>query len=235
MKLIGHSFIVALLFITAGCNFTVKDMQLVEISVLKDEEKNDQVAQALMFYSPQYFIHNIKSLNKNNYAGVQTGYVKPSNTNKSNFRVFYVMNNGALDQSEVDKLKIEFENYIPKLAKEHASKIDVFESESITKKTWIKDFFNSDGEDKYLEAFSQVMMKESEKVRALPQQISRQLGLVEQVKYIRGQYYKAFNGFHEQVVLNFEVAFDSSTKAFVSISLDDNNQIINIDLKQIMT
>jgi hypothetical protein len=83
-------------FVLAGCNFQAKDMQLIEIKAFPDKEKNDQVAQALMYYTPTYFMHHIRSLNEQNYTGVQTGYVKPSDSNISYFRVFYVISDSNL-------------------------------------------------------------------------------------------------------------------------------------------
>jgi hypothetical protein len=224
------------ILIIAGCNFQAKDVQLIEINTLKDKEKNDQVAQALMFYAPSYFIHHIPTLNEKNYAGVQPGYVRPSDTNVSNFRVFYVVNNNNLNSSDVPLLKSEFEKFIPIMAREHASKFEVIESESSIKGEWLKGFLNSNGEEGYFQKFSQkVLEKHGEQIRAVPAQLSETLGKIEEVKYLRAQYYKAFNDFPEQVVLNYEVSFKGHSKMFVTISIDEDNQIINLDFKQIMT
>lgn len=232
-RLIKSVLLLMSFILLSGCDFQAKDVQLIEVNVFSDKEKNDQVAQALMFYSPSYFIYNIPTLNEKNYAGVQVGYVRPKSTNFSSFRVLYLLNNSNLSSDDVASIKIDFERFIPVMAKEHASKYEVFESQSKIKAKWLEGFLNSSGESKYMYSFSKLMLEEfGQQLRAIPGQVNAKLG---EVKYLRAQYYKAFNDFQEQVVLGYEVTFRSGAKSFVQVSLDERNKIINLELKQMMT
>lgn len=239
MKFVRQLVTIVIVFLVTACDVNVKDVQLIEISALNDVEKNDEVAKSLMFYAPSYFIHNIKSLNKENYAGIQTGYVRPSNTNKSNFRVFYEMNKGVLEKGDVEKLKAEFESFIPILASDHASKIDVFESESKKKQDWFERLLVSNGQEQFKQFSPKLIEKEGlDVVEKLAVNIKEQLGTPEKISFIKGQYYKAYGSYQEQVILYYEVLFSKGIRAVVNIAIDEKDElkrVINIDLKQIMT
>ncbi|MGL6259323.1 hypothetical protein [Vibrio sp. WXL210] len=220
----------------SGCNFQAKDVQLIEINVSNDKEKNDQIAQALMFYSPLYFVSNIPTLTEKNYSGIQVGYVRAKDLSRSNFRVFYVLNNSELTSADIAAIKQEFEIFIPIMAEEHASKYEVFESQSKIKAQWLKVFLNNNGEAKYMNSLSRLVLNEfGQQLQAIPGQVSAQLGKVEQVEYLRPQYYRAFNGFQEQVVLVYEVTFRSGSKSLVQVALDGSNKVIHLEFNQIMT
>ncbi|MCW8108978.1 hypothetical protein OPS25_10780 [Alteromonas ponticola] len=224
-------FTLLLTFVITGCNFQAKDMQLIEIKALADKEENDQVAQALMYYSPAYFMHHIPSITKENGAAVQTGYVRPSDDNISYFRVFYVVSNSNLKSSVVDFLKKEFERHIPIMAKNHASVWDIQEKESVQKAQWIKDFFNSSDTSKFRADLSQQLPPDyKDHFLKTPQTTQEKLGLIENTTYLRYQYYKPFSEFKEQLVLNYKVTFDKGRSALVNVSLDKNQKISLIEI-----
>lgn len=223
-------FSLFLVFIS-GCNFQTKDLQLIEIKAFSDKEKNDQVAQALMYYTPTYFMHHIPSLNEKNYSGVQPGYVRPSNTNISNFRVFYVTSDSNLKSTAVNSLKREFEKHIPIMAKNHAEAWELQENESIKKGKWLKEFINSSNQDEYKDAFvADTPENYLTFFLSYPKKIQEQVGLANDIKYLRYQYYKPFGEFKEQLVLNYEANFDNGRKVFFNMSLNSRQEITILEV-----
>jgi hypothetical protein len=233
MTLVNKLVILLIISFAVGCSFQTKDMQLIEIKVLDNLEDNDLVAQELMFYSPEYFIHNIPSLNKQNYSGVQTGYVRSSDTGASNFRVFYVLNN--ISTSEVADIKEEFEKFIPALAEQHASKFNLFRKESESKSKWLQSFINEDNELNFKNFSPSVMSQFEAQLRSIPQQVRNSFGNITEVKYLRGQYYKPFNNLQEQVVLNYQVKMEGNHLALVTIAIDSQSDILSVGFRPIVT
>ena len=224
-------FVLFLILLTVGCNFQSKDMQLIEIKVLPDEKQNDQVAQALMYYSPAYLMHHIPSITKENGSAVQPGYVRPSDRNISYFRVFYVTSNSNLKSSAVESIKNEFERHIPIMAKDHASVWELQEKESDVKAQWLKDFLNSSETEKFRDDLSQQLPSDyQDYFLKTPQNTQEKLGLIENVTYLRYQYYKPFGEFKEQLVLNYKVIFDKGRSAAVNISLDKKQKVSLIEI-----
>ncbi len=230
-RLYKITFTLLLTILITGCNFQAKDMQLIEIKALPNKEENDQVAQALMYYSNAYFMHHIPSLTKENGAAIQTGYVRPTDDNISYFRVFYVVSNSNLKSSAVDSLKNEFERHIPIMAKNHASVWEIQETESVKKAQWIKDFFNSSNTSKFRVDLSQQLPADyKDHFLKTPQITQEKLGLIESTTYLRYQYYKPFGEFKEQLVLNYKVTFDKGRNALVNVSLDKKQKISLIEI-----
>ncbi|WP_440903723.1 hypothetical protein ACMZOO_12790 [Catenovulum sp. SX2] len=225
--------LILLLFtiLMAGCNFQAKDMQLIEIKALPDEEQNDQVAQALMYYSPAYFMHHIPSITKENGSGVQPGYVRPSDENISYFRVFYVISNSNLKSSAVDSIKKEFERHIPIMAKNHASVWELQEKESVQKAQWLKKFLNSGDTEVFRKDLSQQLpLDYKDYFLKTPKNTQEKLGFIENTTYLRYQYYKPFGEFKEQLVLNYKVTFDKGHTALVNVSLDKEQKVSLIEI-----
>ncbi|MFI2813276.1 hypothetical protein [Microbulbifer sp. YPW16] len=232
MAHLNKSLILLLLTIfMAGCNFQAKDMQLIEIKALPDDEQNDQVAQALMYYSPAYFMHHIPSITKENGSAVQPGYVRPSDENISYFRVFYVLSNSNLKLSAVNSIKKEFESHIPIMAKNHASVWELQEKESAKKAEWLKKFLNSSDTEVFREDLSQQLpIDYQDHFLKTPKNTQEKLGLIETTTYLRYQYYKPFGEFKEQLVLNYKVTFDKGRSALVNVSLDKEKKVSLIEI-----
>lgn len=224
-------FFLLLTIPAVGCNFQAKDMQLIEIKALPDEEKNDQVAQALMYYSSAYFMHHIPSITKENSSAIQPGYVRPSDDNKSYFRVFYVISNANLKSSDVESIKKEFERHIPQMAKNHASVWGLQEKMSVQKALWLKEFLNSTNTEKFREDISQQLPPDyQDYFLKTPLNTQEKLGLIESTTYLRYQYYKPFGEFKEQLVLNYKAIFDKGRSALVNISLDNKQKVVLIEI-----
>lgn len=224
-------FILFLIVLMVGCNFQSKDMQLIEIKALPNEEQNDQVAQALMYYSPAYFMHHIPSITKENGSAVQPGYVRPPDRNISHFRVFYVTSNSNLKSSAVESIKKEFEQHIPIMAEEHASVWELQEKESDLKAQWLKEFLNSSEAGRFRDDLSQLLPVDyQDYFLKTPQNTQEKFGLIESTTYLRYQYYIPFGEFKEQLVLNYKVTFDKGLSALVNVSLDKKQKVSLIEI-----
>ena len=218
-------------FSLIGCDVQTKDVQLIEVKVFSDDEKNDKVAQALMYYSPAYFQHNIPSITIENGSAIQPGYVRSLEKNKSYFRVFYVMSNDKLKLSTIKKIKKEFERHIPKMSQEHASAWELQGKESALKSQWLKEFLNSQNAERFRDDLSKLLPADyQDYFLNTPQKVQEKLGLVKNTIYLRYQYYKPFGEFKEQLILNYKVVFDSGLTAAVNISLDKNQSVSLIEV-----
>jgi hypothetical protein len=117
------------------------------------------------------------------------------------------------------------------MAKNHVEIWDVQERESVQKGQWLKEFLNSSDPVEHKSSF----VKDTPEnylafFLSYPKQTQEKFGLVNDVKYLRYQYYKPFSEFKEQLVLNYEVTFDKERKALINLSLNNLNEITIMEI-----
>jgi hypothetical protein len=202
-----------------GCNFVSKDVQLIELDMPISNELNDKIVKSLMHYSWSYYIHNLDSLTPSNVRAVQIGWTPGDSVGEAKFRVFYVLNSDVLSSAEVQSLKLEFSNFIPKLAKDHLDKLPFYEKEAPLMMEWIRNLNNRSATDIYND-FSTFAKKSFDEVKLKQElwKIQHEYGAIANIEFQEGQYYRAYAGVDEHVIFYYVVTFGDGRKSQVKLS-----------------
>ncbi|TDF34619.1 hypothetical protein EYS14_22950 [Alteromonadaceae bacterium M269] len=200
-------------------------MQVIELDLHGSDEANDKIVKSLMYYSWDYYIHNIDSLNPENSKAIQIGWTPGKGVGDAKFRIFYVLSSSSLSTATVEKLKSEFSDFIPKLAQEHSDRLSFYASESPKMKKWIESLQERTATDIYND-----FLPESRKVFE-PEQLEQVLGAMREehgtiakLEFQAGQYYKPYSEYDEHVILYYLATFEDGVRSQVKLTYTDLEQ-----------
>jgi len=213
----------AIVLTLAGCSFDVNDTQSIDIDTYPEIEKNVKLAEDLIYYDPRFIAHKVPSFNEATAKGIKLGYFVRSSDGKPSYRVTYSMKVPAVVKN-IESLKSDFENYIPKLAAFHASKSELFIDLSPKGAEWANSLFDSSAED--ILSASSGLLRESITIDQLANavnSISSEYGTPSSTAFVRAQYYEEFGGIPESVSLYYLQTFPNEKKALTRVSFHQEN------------
>lgn len=208
----------------SGCGFDVNDIQSIDIKTYSETDKNVKLVEDLVYYDPRYIAHKVPSLNESTAQGIKLGYFVRSSDGKPSYRITYSMKVPAVAKN-IDSLKSDFEKFIPELAAFHASKSELFDALAPQGQEWIHSLFDRSAED--ILSTSSSLLRESVSVEQLTSAItsmSSEYGSPSTTDFVRAQYYEEFGGIPESVSLNYLQTYKNEKKAFIRVSLHQENE-----------
>lgn len=227
---------VSLSIVMVGCNFNVTDMQDIEIDYYSDNEKNIKLTKDLMYYDPQYIASKVPALNEDTGDGIRLGYFIRSSDKKPSYRITYSLKNLSV-ASNIEELKKQFEDFIPKLAEIHASKEAVFVELEPVGERWIREFFSGSVQTLFID--SSTILKNAisqEKFLKFSSQFINEYSKPLEMSFVRAQYYEAFGEFPESVSLYYLTKFHDKKALMIRVSLNQENEkwlVMGINLEPI--
>lgn len=207
----------------SGCSYNVNEIQSIDIDTYSEAEKNVKLAEDLIYYDPRYIAHKVPSLNEATAKGIRLGYFVGTSDGKSSYRITYNMKVPAVAVN-IESLKSDFEEFIPKLAAFHASKSELFIDLSPRGAEWANSLFDSSAKE-ILSASSSVL-RESITIEQLTNavnSISSEYGTPSSTAFVRAQYYEAFAGIPESVSLFYLQTFPNEKKSLTRVSFHQEN------------
>jgi len=226
VKLLKIFSVLFISFLILGCNFNVNlnDIQDIKITAYKDNEKNLKLAEALMYYDPLYFAHNMNSFDENTSQGIKIGYFVSDATKKVSFRITYNLRNSSVSDN-IDKLKKDFESFIPKLVAMHTSKQTLFD-ELQPKGKDISIAIFSGIKNEVADSVSSLLLNTAgeEQLSNILDAVARDYGAIQDITFLRSQFYQAFDQIPESVSLFYKGKLKSKKSVIIRISYTQENQ-----------
>lgn len=221
-KIKFYTLLVSGLFLI-NCNVRMNELQDIEIHHYSQKEKNVEIVKEIIYYDPSYLAAKLPSLSKAASQGVQVGYFIRQSDGQACFRVTYNLKNPAV-ATNLQALKSDFADYVPKLASFHASKQPIFLKLQPVGKSWIQTLFS----DSWITLYSKgsKLLKQNvdqTKFQSFVTQLHSKYGKVVSIEPANTQYYEPFSTLPESVSLFYETKFEQGKTSTVRISLYKEN------------
>lgn len=235
IKLWGFFLVITLSLF--GCERKHANIQDIPIKVYNKPQDNIQLAQELVYYDPAYLNHKLPSFNPTLREHIQLGYFV-SKQGGANYRIAYDAKAEAI-ASQLATLKKAFSDYIPQLAKQHASKSALFEQLIPLGDTWLDSLFNQ-SIDHTLANSSELLQFSinDEQLSIYLELVKQHYGEPQDRTYQRAQFYEAHNDIPESVSLFYQQAFASNRSLTIRVSLHqqrDEWKVMGLNIQGVNT
>ncbi len=213
----------AIFFALSGCSFNVNDVQFIVIETYPETEKNVKLAEDLMYYDSRYIAYKVPSLNESTAKGIKLGYFVRSEDGKPGYKITYSMKVPAV-ASNIDSLKSDFKTFIPKLAKFHASKDELFRNLSPKGQDWARSLFSRSTEN--ILSSSSSLLRDSmteEQLTAAIKNLLSEYDVPISTDFIRAQYYEEFEGIPEFLSIHYLQTYKNDKKALIRVNFHQEN------------
>ncbi len=223
MKYLSNFWIAVFVFLS-GCSFDVINIQSIDIDTYAETTENVKLIKDLLYYDPRYIAYKVPNYNKETAKGIKLGFFLRSSDGKPSYRITYSMKNSAVAKN-IDSLQSDFQDFIPKLAAEHASRSELFEELTPKGQSWIKLLFDRSA-DEALSASSSLLRGSvtSEQLSMAIKNISSKFGVPVSTDFVRAQYYEKFTDAPESVSLFYMQTYKNKKKVLIRVGFCQENK-----------
>jgi len=216
LKTIVKIISLTIFLVAASCKPSINfnSTYLVRVEAYDTKAENVALAASIFSYSPEYVMGNIKSYNPERMSnGIKLGYHIPTDED-TNPTYRYTLNLKNADvRKNADKLRADFDSFIPQLIQTHVSKEALFEEQTKPAGDWLALLLDGELETAYSQSGSAI--KDGVTLEQFSETIANlkaNFGELQSSRFLRGQFYEDFQGQAELVNIVFEQDFsDNST------------------------